>query len=180
MIEINTLLPIMVRAAKIINSRLKSTQFIIARYPALPSEIYEDAVRDSGLDIKIAGGDAYNVMAGSDFAMVASGTATLETAIIGTPLVVVYKVKLLTYIIYKFVATISFLGIVNIIAGREIAPEFLQYDATPQNIADRIVPILSDPNKQKTMREELEGVRSSLGAPGASMRAAQAILPLLK
>ena len=178
--EIKTLLPIMIRTAKIINSRLRNTQFIIARYPSLPAELYENAVRDSGLDIRIVSGDIYNVIAASDFAIVTSGTATLETAIIGTPLVIVYKAKLLTYVIYKFVVTISFLGIVNIIAGREIAPEFLQYDATPQNIADTIVPILLNKNKLKTMREELGSVRSSLGAPGAGMRAAQAIMPLLK
>ena len=178
--EINTLLPIMIQAAKIINSRIKGTQFIIAKYPALPSELYENAVKDSGLDIRIASGDTHNVVAASDFAIVTSGTATLETAIIGTPLVIVYKAKLLTYIIYKFVATIPFLGIVNIIAGREIAPEFLQYDATPRNIADTIIPILIDENKLKTMRENLGMVRSSLGGPGASMRAALAIVPFLK
>lgn len=178
--EIKTLLPIMVQAAQIMNRRMNNLQFVIARYPALPDELYADVVKDSGLDIRIAAGDAYNVVAASDFAIVASGTATLETAIIGTPLVIVYKVKLLTYIIYQFVATISFLGIVNIVAGREIAPEFLQYDATPQNIADTVIPILLNERKLKTMREELVTVKSSLGAPGASMRAAQAIIPLLK
>ena len=153
---------------------------MVARYPALPVELYENIIRDTGLDIRIAGGDAHNVVAASDFAVVASGTATLETAILGTPLVIIYKAKLLTYIIYKLVATIPFLGIVNIIANREIAPEFLQYDATPQNIADTIVPILSDEGKLKTMRKDLDSVRSSLGRPGASMRAALAIMPLLK
>lgn len=180
MTEVSTLLPIMVGASKIINQRLKETQFVIARYPALPEDLYKNALRDCALDIRIASGDAYNVVAASDFAIVASGTATLETAIIGTPLVIIYKAKLLTYIIYKFVATIPFLGIVNIIADREIAPEFLQYDATPQNIADRIVPILLSENKLKVMREELATVKSALGDPGASMRAAQAIIPLLK
>ncbi len=178
--EINTLLPIMVEASKMINYRLKKTQFVIARYPALPEDLYKNTLRDSGLDIRIASGDVYNLVAASDFAIVASGTATLETAIIGTPLVIVYKAKLLTYIIYKFVATISFLGIVNIIAGREIAPEFLQYDARPRNIAETIVPILLSEKKLKAMREELAMVKSSLGVPGASMRAAQAIMPLLK
>ena len=178
--EINTLLPVMLEASKIINNRLQNTQFIIARYPELSEDLYKDALRDSGLDIRISSGDTYNVVATSDFAIVASGTATLETAIIGTPLAIIYKAKLLTYIIYKFVATIPFVGIVNIIAGREIAPEFLQYAATPQNIAEKIIPVLLDEKKQKVMREELAQVKSALGTTGAGMRAAQAIMPLLQ
>ena len=175
-IEIKTLLPIMIQAARLINERMKDTQFVIAKYPGLPAGLYEDAVKDCGLDIRIASGDTYNVVGASDFAIVASGTATLETAIIGTPLVIIYKAKLLTYMVYKFVATVQFLGIVNIIAGREIAPEFLQYDATPRNISETVVSILSDEKKLKTMREELAGARASLGLPGASLRAAKAIL----
>ena len=178
-IEINTLLPIMIQAAKLINERMKDTQFVIAKYPGLPAKLYEDAVKDCGLDIRMANGDTYNVVGASDFAIVTSGTATLETAVIGTPLVIVYKAKLLTYIIYKFVATVQFLGIVNIIAGREIAPEFLQYDATPRNISDTVVSILSDKKKFTAMREELAGVKASLGSPGASLRAANAVKLLL-
>ena len=177
--EIKTLLPVMLRSAKIINERIKNTQFVIAKYPGLPMDIYGKALKNSGLDIKIADGDAYNVVGASDFAIVASGTATLETAIIGTPLVIIYKVRLLTYIMYNFVATIGFLGIVNIIAGREIAPEFLQYKATPENISRAIVSILADAEKMKSMRKDLNMVRNSLGSPGASLRAARAILPIL-
>ena len=178
--EINAILPVMVRTAKLISERMKKVQFVIAKYADLPMALYEETVKNSGLDIKIAEGDTYNVVAASDFAIVTSGTATLETAIIGTPLVIVYKAKLLTYILYKFVATIPFLGIVNIIANREIAPEFLQYDATPQNISETILSILADDKKLKAMREDLASVRSSLGSPGAGKRAAQAILPFIR
>jgi len=178
--EISSLLGVMTRSCRMINERMKNTQFVIAKYPGLPMAMYEDAVKNSGLDIKIAEGDTYNVVGASDFAIVASGTATLETAIIGTPLVIVYKVNLLTYLIYKFVATIPLLGIVNIIAGREIAPEFLQYNAEPAKISSAVLAILSDAGKLKTMREELAGVKSSLGSPGAGMRAARAVLSAIK
>ena len=174
-IEVKRLLPIMVDAAGIINSKTSDTQFIIAKYPDLPASLYEDALKNSGLGIKIGSGDTYNILAASDFAIVASGTATLETAIIGTPLIIVYTANLLTYIVYKFVATIKFVGIVNIIAGREIAPEFLQYEATPVKIAEKAVSILSDAKTMEKMREELRGVKNSLGEPGASMRAAKII-----
>ena len=177
-VEVKTLLPIMVRAAGLIASRMQNVQFVIVKYPDLPIDIYEKAVKSSSVYVKVADGDTYNVVAASDFAIVTSGTATLETAIIGTPLIIVYKAILLTYIMYKFVATVRFLGIVNIIAGREVAPELLQYDATPQNISEAVVSILSDEAKLKAMREELAAVRSALGEPGASMRAAKAIIKL--
>jgi lipid-A-disaccharide synthase len=174
--EINTLLPIMVRSAKLIKERVENAQFIIAKYHDLPMGIYQNIVRSSGKDIHIADGDTHNVAGAADFAIVASGTATLETAVIGTPLIILYKSNLLTYIIYNLVATVRFLGIVNIIAGREIAPEFLQYKATPENISGKIVSILSDGKRLETMRAELADVKKSLGSPGASMRAAKTIL----
>ncbi|MDO8525902.1 MAG: lipid-A-disaccharide synthase [Candidatus Omnitrophota bacterium] len=178
--EITTLLPIMARAAKLINARMPDTQFVIARYPDLARGMYERAVLESGADIKIADGDAYNVVASADFAIVASGTATLETAIIGTPLIIIYKVKLLTYIAYNFVARLRFLGIVNIIAGKEVAPELLQYAATPEKISEKAVSLLSDGKKLEQMRKELAGVKRSLGSPGASARAAGAVLAFIR
>jgi lipid-A-disaccharide synthase len=177
--EITTLLGVMTASAKLINEKIPNTQFVIAKYPALPISMYENAVKNSSLDIKIVEADTHNVVASSDFAIVTSGTATLETAIIGCPLVIIYKVNLLTYIIYNIVSTTKFLGIVNIIAGREIAKEFLQYDATPEKISVFTISTVSDANKLKTMRDELKSVKDSLGNSGASKRAAGAILKLL-
>jgi len=177
--EVKNFLPVMLESAVIINDKLGGAQFVIAKYGGLPRDMYEDAVNGMALDVRIAESDAYNVIGASDFAIVASGTATLETAIVGTPLAIVYKASLITYILYKFVATIRFLGIVNIIAGKEVAPELLQYKMTPTNIANTVVSIMNDKSKLASMREELSRVKSSLGAPGGSMRAARAILPYL-
>jgi lipid-A-disaccharide synthase len=179
-LEIENLLSVMAGTAKVIKEKMPETQFIIAKYPDLPVSLYKKALLDSGLDVKIADGDTHNVLSISDFAIVASGTATLETAIIGIPLVIIYKANLLTYLLYKFVATIPFIGIVNIIAGRQVAPEFLQNDATALNISEEVTGILADKKKLDTMRKELAGVKSALGLPGASMRAAKAILPLIR
>lgn len=178
-IEVKSLLPIMISAASIINKRLKGSQFIIAKHPDLPIKLYEEAVKGSDLDVRIANGDTYNILGASDFAIVTSGTATLETAIIGTPLVVVYRVRFLTYIIYHLVTETSFLGIVNIIARKEVAPELLQYDATPENIAVAVTKLIADENKLKSIREDLKKVKESLGPSGATRRAADAIIPLL-
>lgn len=177
--EINALLPTMVHSAELIHEKIGNTQFVIAKYPGLPVEIYKEIIGDSGIDIKIAEGDTHNVVGAADFAIVTSGTATLETAIIGTPLIIVYKASALTYIAYKFVATIPFIGIVNIIAGREIAPELLQHNCTPENVSATVVSILSDQKKLKSMKQDLIGVKLSLGSPGASINAAKAVLSML-
>ncbi|MDP2929529.1 MAG: lipid-A-disaccharide synthase, partial [Candidatus Omnitrophota bacterium] len=177
--EVKTLLKIMAGSAGIIAKGLNGAQFVVAKYKNLPIALYEKAIKDSGHNIKIIDGDAYNILSVSDFAIVASGTATLETAIIGTPFVITYKVGLINYIAYKIVAKTKILGLVNVIARRVIVPEFLQYDATPEKIARESLEILQDGVKRAAMISELARVKSSLGTPGASMRAAGAILPYL-
>lgn len=179
-IEVKKLLPIMAASGKIINEKLNKVQFVIAKHPDLPINLYERIIKNSGLDIRLAENDTYNVLAASDFAIVASGTATLESAVIGTPLVIVYKASFITFMLYKLVSNIRFLGLVNIIAQKEVAPELLQFNALPERIADKVVCILTDEKKLNSMREDLKHVKTSLGEPGASVRAAKIILSLLK
>ncbi len=178
--EVKTLLKIMAGSAEIIAKELPGAQFVVAKYRDLPAALYEEALKGRSLDIRITDGDSYNVLSVSDFAIVASGTATLETAIIGTPFVITYKVSLVNYIAYKIVAKIKMLGLVNVIAGRIIVPELLQYDATPEKIARASLEILRDGQKRSAMISELAEVKSSLGTTGASHRAAGAILPYLQ
>ena len=178
--EVKALLKVMAGAAKLIDRKMPGAQVLIAKYRGLPLELYESAVRDSGINIKICDADAYNILSVSDFAVVASGTATLETAIIGTPFIITYRTNIINYIAYKMVVRSKFLGLVNWIAGRIIVPEFLQYDATPQKIAKASLEIIQSDGKKSEMLVELKKVRDSLGAPGASSRAALAILPYLK
>jgi len=178
--EVKTLLKIMAGSAGIIAKELPSAQFVVAKYKNLPAALYEEVLKGRSLDIRIVDGDAYNILSVSDFAVVASGTATLETAIIGTPFVITYKVGIINHIAYKIVAKIKVLGLVNVIAGRVIVPEFLQYDATPEKIARKSLEILRDGSKRADMISALGRVKSSLGTPGASQRAARAILPYLQ
>ena len=178
--EVKTLLGIMAGASGIIAKELKAAQFVVTKYKNLPGALYEEALKGSPVNIKIIDADAYNILSVSDFAIVASGTATLETAIIGTPFVLMYKVGIVNYIAYKIVAKIKVLGLVNVIAGRIIVPEFLQYNATAEKIARESLEIMRDGSKRSAMISELGRVKSSLGAPGASQRAARAILPYLQ
>jgi lipid-A-disaccharide synthase len=177
--EVDVLLPLMLSASKIIRWANDKAQFVVVRHPDLPEGLFAGAVNASRADVRIASGDTYDILAASDLAIVASGTATLETAMIGTPFVIIYKAHLLTYLAYLAVSRTPFLGLVNVIAGKSVVPELLQYNATPRRIAEAALAIMSNDAKRKEMRGALKAVASSLGPPGASLRAARAILPFL-
>lgn len=179
-LEVKALLSIIISSCKIMNEKLRNAQFIIAKYQDLPIGLYEEAIKDSKLDIRIADGDTYNALSAADFAIVASGTATLETAIIGVPFLIVYRTNFLTDILGRLVVKTAFLGLVNIIAKKELVPELLQSDATPEKIAKKAIEIMTDEKKKSAMLDGVKKVKSYLGSSGASLRAAQAILPLLK
>ncbi|MBI5124124.1 MAG: lipid-A-disaccharide synthase [Candidatus Omnitrophica bacterium] len=178
-LEVKSFLKIMISACEIIKDDLKDVQFIVSKHPSIQPILYEEAIKNSNSDIKVVEGDTYNIVGASSFAIVASGTATIETAIIGTPFLVVYKASLITFLLYRLVRTIPFVGLVNVIAKKEVVPELIQYDFTPQNTASKTIAILTDESKISSMRDELAKVKSSLGAPGACLRAAQSIIQLL-
>jgi len=178
--EVKALLDKMAGAAELIERELSDTQFIVAKYHNLPLELYEHTIKDHPeANIKILEAGVYNILSVANFAIVASGTATLETAIIGTPFVITYRTNFINYIAYKIVARIKILGLVNWIAGKVIVPELLQYDATAGKLANASLEILRNDKKRFEMIAELNRVKSSVGAPGASSRAARAILPYL-
>ena len=178
--ELKVFMPILTASAQLIRDRLGKVQFIVSKRPDKGIELYESALKSSGLDYRIVEGDLHNIVAASDFVISSSGTATLETTIIGTPYILMYKAHFLSYLLWNLVVVDRFFGIANIVAKREVAPEFLQYRATPRNIGGKAVELLTDPAKLTAMRAELRAVKDTLGAPGASLRAARAILPLLK
>lgn len=179
-IEVKALLGTMCSAGRIIKNKFNNVQFLIAKHPELPHELYDEMIKKSGLDLRIADGDTYNVLAASDIAIIASGTTTLEAAIIGTPFVIVYKTNFITFVLARLIMTVSFLGLVNIICGREVVPELLQYDATPEKISGAVLVLLGDKNRMAAMDDSFRFIKSSLGESGASLRAAKAILPLLQ
>lgn len=177
--ELKVFMPILTASAQLITGKLGNVQFVFSKRPDKSAELYEGVLKGSGLDYRIVEGDVHNIIAASDFVISSSGTVTLETTIIGTPYILMYKANLISYLLWNVVVINRFFGLANIIAGREIVPEFLQYRATPQNIGGKAVELLSDPAKLAAMRKELFAVTATLGAPGASLRAARAILPLL-
>ena len=172
--EIQCLLPIMLEVAQNLLQRIPSCQFILPLAPgidrqSLPNmpfvEIIEDAV--------------YPSMRAADLMLVASGTATLEAACIGTPMIIVYKVSLLTWWIIQHFVNLEFSGLPNIIAGREIVPELLQDEVTTNQVTATAIDLLENPEQCQKQRQELIQVSKSLGLIGARKRVADLILNYL-
>jgi lipid-A-disaccharide synthase len=122
----------------------------------------------------------YEALKASDAAIVASGTATLEAAIMEVPMVITYKLSLLTAIIGRLFVRIERIGLPNIVAGKEIVPELVQGDATPAAIAQAVLRFLKDKDARNNVISELKEVRKKLGSGDASKRAAEAICKIIR
>jgi len=125
--------------------------------------------------VKVEVGSAHRLMQRATLAITASGTATMECAFSGCPMIVVYKVNWLTYLVGRWLVTIDWLGMPNVIAGREIVPEFIQYRAQPNTIAGIANELLGDTARRSAMQRELAVIVEKLGGAGASQRAAELI-----
>ncbi|MGE5308534.1 MAG: lipid-A-disaccharide synthase [Deltaproteobacteria bacterium] len=180
--EVKSLLPDMLRACELIISYMppKSVRFLILRSTSVPLPVFEKELsRHPGLPCRIVSGMTYDGIAASDFCLVCSGTATLETAILGTPMAVLYKVHFLTWLYVRLAIRIPFIGLVNIVKGRKIMQELIQFDCTPVRIADSVILTLKTHGELERLRKELQGIRESLGETGASDRAAAEIIRIL-
>lgn len=177
--EITNILPIMLKTASLIKAGLNNTQFIIAKPMQVEWNIYNCLVAGSNLDIRIIEGLTYDCLNSADFSLVASGTATLETALMKKPFAIIYKMDLLNYLLYRPQVKLPYIGMVNIVAQKKIIPEFIQFQALPEKIARYALQILQNPAETKEMQDNLGNIRFSLGETGAANRAAQAILNFL-
>jgi lipid-A-disaccharide synthase len=129
--------------------------------------------------VRIIGDDAYSIIAASQLALVASGTATLETALLGCPMVIAYRMSAVSYAIGRMmIGGIDFVGMPNLIAGKALVPELIQYDVTPQKLVRAAEPLLA-PSLHEELARELREVRERLGAPGAAGRVAALALDLI-
>ncbi|MGI6445416.1 MAG: lipid-A-disaccharide synthase [Candidatus Ozemobacteraceae bacterium] len=173
--EIGYILPELLKTAKLILNEFADAQFILPLASAIDDSLINEYLIDSSLPIKVVRGQTYDAVAASDLCIVASGTATLETAIIGTPMIVVYRVNWLTSFLSRYLIEAEHIGLPNVIAGKRIIPEFIRDKFEAQLIAKEAVDILKDKNRQKSMHESLNAVREKLGNPGAGERVAQYI-----
>ncbi len=178
--EIVHILPDMLSTARILSTRFPDLQFVLPVAPTLDKDFIRTFIDGGSVTVRIIDGRVYDVLKASDTAIVASGTATLETGLMAVPMVIVYRISALNYfILTKLVRGVQNVGLVNIVAGRRIVPELIQKDATPNKIADAITSILNDPVYYNYIRDGLVGVRTRLGDAGASTRAASVVMELL-
>jgi len=178
--EVKKVLPVMLKSAEIIAEKQKNIQFIIIKSSIVDRNIYEDIVgARCSVPLHIVDHDRYDAIACSDFALVASGTATLETAILGVPMALVYKVSFLTWLLARILIKIPYIGLVNVVAGEKIIPEFIQFGASPKKIAQECTDIMQSPARISKIKIALALVRKKLGPPGASANAASEVLAFL-
>lgn len=178
--EIAYLLPDMLAAAKILLSRFPDLQFVLPIAPTLDREFINAFMQQANVPVRVVEGRVYDVLRAADTAIVTSGTATLETGLMAVPMVIVYRVSAINYFIFtKLVRGVESVGLVNIVAGKRIAPELIQKECTPENIAKAIEVLLRDPVHAQQNRDELINMRARLGDAGASTRAAAVVLELL-
>ena len=115
------------------------------------------------------------MMSQCDLIVMASGTATLEAALLEVPAIIVYKVSFLSYLLGRLMIRVPWIGLANIVAGKEVYPELIQYKATPERVVETCLALIREPGRLKKVREELRHIRAKLGVPGASKRTAEVI-----
>ncbi len=155
-------------------------RYVLPLAPSLEAAPVEAAVRAAGVDVLVVPDGFLPVLRCAQLAVVASGTATLQTALAGIPMVVIYRVSPLSYFIAKRFAYLRHLSMVNILAERAVVPELLQADCTPERISAELSALARDPARQARMREEMLAVTARLGTPGAYERAAAHIAQVLR
>jgi lipid-A-disaccharide synthase len=174
--EIERILPAMAAAGEEL-ARTRTVQLALGVAPNLGPAFIRRHL-PAGSTISLVENATYELMAHADAAIVTSGTATLETGWFGTPMTVVYKTSATTFFIGRMLVDIPYIGLVNIVAGKKVVPEFVQHDMTTKNLVDAVGRILDDPAYAAAMRRDLGVIRESLGSPGASEKVARGILAL--
>jgi lipid-A-disaccharide synthase len=177
--EIERLLPPLLASAHLLQQEVPDLQFIIPLAPGISKPILISQMKNRSIPVKVVEGFTYDVMNLSELLIIASGTATLEGAILGKPMIIIYKVSLPSYWIGRALIRVDHIGLVNLVAEKEIAPELIQKDVTPRRIADEAFRILRDPILSRKMTESMGEVRQKLGEPGAAQRAAHIVTSLL-
>ncbi len=177
--EVRTMLPIFLAAARLIAAQTGPPLCLLPVAATLKDELLaESGLAESGLEIHVIREGRYDLMAACDAVMAASGTVTLELAILQVPMVVAYRVSPLTYFLGRRLIKVKYASLVNLVAEREVVPELMQAQATPENISRALLPLLNDPGAAAKMKSELGRVVGQLGGSGASLRAAAVALQL--
>lgn len=174
--EIELLLPTMMEAVGRIRGSFPDLHCVIGQAPTVAAGWVNEVIDQKKLPVTVVPNRPEEVMAAADLLLVASGTATLQAALVGTPMILAYRVSRLTCLLAKMVITVEHVGLVNLVAGSGIVPELLQSEMTAERLSAEALRLLKDQTRYDQMREALGGIRAKLGSPGASLRAAEVVL----
>jgi lipid-A-disaccharide synthase len=177
--EITGVLPVMLQALPKIRDKRPEVDFVLQKAPSIERELLQSILASSAVPVKVVEGRGYDVMAASDAALATSGTVTLEAALCGLPSVICYAASPLSMWIAKRMVYVKYIGLPNILAGREILPELIQEKMTPDHMAASILHFL-EPEAASAVREEMRQAVAKLGQPGAVDRTAELILETAK
>lgn len=166
------MMPVMIGAAEIISCYYPRLYCVLPLASTVSEEVIRPYLKDANIDIKVNRSDTKTILKIADLALIASGTATLEAAIMETPMVITYKLSPLSYILGRFLVKVSNIGLVNLVAGKAIVPEFIQGEATTQRLAEEGLAILKDDRLREDMKKGLKLVHDQLGQGGASNKVA--------
>jgi lipid-A-disaccharide synthase len=177
--EVRRHLPILLQAASLVAAPRPDLRLLLGLAPTLDRGAVEAIVATSGLQVAVLPDRTYEVMRAADLLLAVSGTVTLEAAILGTPMIITYRVAALSWLLARLLVRVRFIGLPNLVANDGIVPELIQSDATPARLAAVAEQLLESPERQARMRAGLAQVRARLGMPGAAERAAREVLALL-
>ena len=177
--EIKRLLPVMLDAAQRIRKEYPLAQFIIPVAPGIRREEIETWVAQKNVPVTVVENQLHRALQVCSLVLVASGTATLETALMKKPMIILYKISFLTYLIGRLMIRVPCIGLANIVAGTQVVPELIQADASPQRIAGEALALLKSPERLAAMERNLGRIRERLGAAGASARVARIAYDML-
>ncbi|MBN2381907.1 lipid-A-disaccharide synthase [bacterium] len=178
--EVRTILPVLIQGMELIQRDFPEVVFLLPQAPTVPRQLIDDLVSHFTGQLTIVRGRTYDVMAQSDFIFVASGTATVEATCLAVPMVVVYRVSGLSYMIARSLVKVDHIAMPNLVAGKRLVPELVQSELTPQALLNQARDWIVDPARLDRMRAELAQVRTKLQSDDAYKNGAQAILEYLR
>ncbi len=178
--EVKRLMPIIIETAKWLKQQKPDIQFLLPVASTLRPEIFSAYLDTDTPAITMLENRSYDVMASCDAIVTVSGTVTLEIALIGTPMVIINRISSLSYLVAKQLVKVDHIGLCNIVAGKRVVPELIQYDARPEKISDEIIRMLTQPEYSQSIRNELQKVRAKLSTEGEVTDLAELTMDLLK
>ncbi len=178
--EINRMLPIMLQTAERIQQVIPSVQFVLPQADTVSDALLEASFQQSNIQVKTVKQQFYDTVQCCDAVMTVSGTATLEIALLGVPMLVAYKLSTVTYWLAKLLVNTNFIGLPNIIAGEQVIQEFIQHDANAEQLATEMLHILQNAAYAEQIKQNLQRVKVKVGKGGGSENMAKLALEMLQ